>query len=213
MAYHSVYQWCKKLGIEIKNIQRANTRTKLSKSRISISGEDLDIIKEMYFNKEMSFSQIASHYKVAISTVFNFFKRHDLNPRSASEGSGLIPWSDEKREEYRQRGYNLYLNARKYGTKPERDFNEWCISNDIMAIEQWRSVEGTNHPYDFLLPAYNLIVEIDGHYWHAMEKQKLKDEIHVDFAVKSGYNIVRICTNDLKAASGDYMKFLGEYID
>lgn len=71
---------------------------------------------------------------------------------------------------------------------------------------------GNGHPYDFFLPQYNLIVEIDGTYWHSSKEQQLKDKKHVDDAVKKGYNIIRIDTTELAAEKGDYSKWLMIYL-
>ena len=116
-----------------------------------------------------------------------------------------------KREMARIRGVNNYLNQRKTNTKPERQFKQWLEDHNINYIEQFRKV-GNAHPYDFLLKDYNLLVEIDGHYYHTLPKQILKDQKQTQEALDRGFNIVRIDTEQLKNNNGDYSIWLNKYI-
>ncbi len=45
---------------------------------------------------------------------------------------------------------------------------------------------------DIYLPAYNLVVECDGDYWHNREGAKEKDNFRDDFMIKKGYKIKRL---------------------
>ena len=110
-------------------------------------------------------------------------------------------------ETARQRGITNFLKQRKHGTKPELEFKEWLDSKSIDYVEQYRKV-GNGHPYDFFIPSLNLLVEIDGFYWHQSDKQKIKDNNHTREAVERGYNIVRICTKELDENQKDYTKWI-----
>ena len=114
------------------------------------------------------------------------------------------------RERNRERLIELYVSRRKYGTKPERDFEHWLRENNIEFESQYRRV-GNKHPYDYFLPQYNLLVEIDGHYWHSKPEQKIKDRKHNRDAKRKGYDIVRIDTLKLKKKTYDH--FIGRFIN
>ena len=100
--------------------------------------------------------------------------------------------------------------GKKTGTKPEIHFIEWCKSNEVEYVHQynvpWK--KGWKKWYDFYLPKYNLLVEVDGVYWHGkglldselndqqsntrrndLEKNKL--------AAMRGYNLLRIWEDEI----------------
>jgi len=48
---------------------------------------------------------------------------------------------------------------------------------------------------DEYLPEYNLIIEVDGRYWHNLDKIVKKDKAENAYLVKCGYRIIRIPEN------------------
>lgn len=95
---------------------------------------------------------------------------------------------------------------RVFNTKVELAFKSVLETNDVKYIQQFR-IE--NHPYDFYLPDYNTIVEIDGpHHWKGpiwgvsgktseekdaiFQKQIAKDARENMIAGIYGYSIVRL---------------------
>lgn len=156
--------------------------------------------------------QIADSMNCSASAVCQYFAKHNIKARSKSE-NGIYVYNNNKayREYVRERNIQTYLKRRTSSTKPELQFAEFCRKNDIAYTEQYRKV-GNKHPYDFFLQDYNLLVEIDGTYWHSKPEQKVKDQQHVDDALKNGYNIVRIDTDELAREKGDYWKWLKRWI-
>ena len=110
------------------------------------------------------------------------------------------------KEKQRARGVELYLNRKYYNTKPELIFEAWLKHNNVKYEQQYRKV-GNGHPYDFFLKDYNLLVEVDGHYWHSKPKQQVKDKEHDEFAISKGYNIIRISTKDFNK-DNDFSKWI-----
>lgn len=156
--------------------------------------------------------QIADRFNCSASTICHYFAKYSITARTKSQNAKWIYENNEQYREYvKQRNTQTYLNRRKYSTKPERQFAEFCKSNNIRYVEQYRKV-GNYHPYDFFLPDYNLLVEIDGTYWHSSPAQKAKDLKHVENALQAGYNITRIDTTELAEQKGDYWKWLSNWI-
>ena len=209
--YANLYAYIKKYHKDFECTRSRNGNRKLNndikQKKLKIKATDLEDIKRLYFKEKLNMQQIAKRYNCTAAVVCHYFKKFNIVSRTKSE---ILKerFNDPKfREKVRQNNIKNYLKRRKYNTKPEQDFVYYCQSNNIEFIEQYRHV-GNGHPYDFFLPKYNLLVEIDGTYWHSFPKQQLKDQQHVDDAIKKGYNIVRIDTTELAQSQGDYNKWL-----
>lgn len=163
------------------------------------------------YQQGMGMPEIAQHYGgISVATVCVFFKKHGLQARSKTEIQTERMKCPKIREHLRKCSVDAYLTRRKFSTGPELHFEEWLNRKNIRFITQYRKI-GNKHPYDFFLPDYNLIVEIDGHYWHSKPEQKKKDIIQTKEAIAKGYFVVRIDTLQLQTKS--YEEFLGDYIE
>ena len=104
-------------------------------------------------------------------------------------------WTDEKRKEQSERKKKLYQehpekhpnrklsNNKNKWTYPEKVAGEWFDKNNLL-YERNKRVD--KYYPDFVLG--NVIVEIDGEYWHDQEKDKERDEKLSEL----GYTIHRI---------------------
>jgi len=176
--------------------------------RQSIPDSDVNDIIQMYIDNLMTMKQIGKKYNCTAGAVLNFFKKHGIARRSISEANKLT-WTEEKKQLARARGQRKYLTQRKEDTLPEKKFYNWAIANNINIIKQY-IITGSYHPYDFYLPSENLLVEIDGTFWHSLPKQQVKDEEQVAFAINSGYNIIRIDATHAHRADYDFSLWLKE---
>lgn len=101
--------------------------------------------------------------------------------------------------------------GKKTGTKPELAFEQWCINNDVKYTHQfsvpWQ--RGWKKWYDFYLYEYNLLVEVDGVYWHGkglddsslneQQSNTRKNDIEKNkLAAVRGYNLLRVWEDELK---------------
>lgn len=211
IPYIPFYKLCKKYSD--KSITRkANGKSRRSvvalSSRKKIPSTELACITNMYVTDLMSLEEIGRKYDVTAVTVMTYLKSHGVVLRSKSEIMRRrienTPNYSELMRDYSTKGY---LSRRQRGTKPELHFKTWLQNNNVVYVEQYRKV-GNAHPYDFFLPEHNLLVEIDGHYWHSKPEQQIKDTQHVEDAISKGYKIVRICTKELEEHSGDYTKWI-----
>ncbi len=95
-------------------------------------------------------------------------------------------------------------------TKPESEFMELLEKNNIKFQFQksvkW--INGWKKWYDFYIPKHNLLVEIDGIYWHGkgksydtLNKQQKKtrenDILKNKLAEEHGYNLIRIWSDEI----------------
>lgn len=90
-------------------------------------------------------------------------------------------------------------------TKPERLFETLIKELNIDYQKQYliqfgKIKEGKRfrHCYDFYLPKFNLLVEIDGDFWHSLPNIIERDKICNQVAKSKNYNLIRILQSDLE---------------
>lgn len=207
ISYNLVYSSYKKhypenVGVK-NNGSRVYGRNKIGhNARQSISDDQHCIIRELYYTNKLTLKQIGKKYSCTAGAVLNFFKKHNIERRSNSEASFLI-WTDEKRRVASENGVKNYLKSKKTDTLPELRFKEWLMLNNLNYHAQYRKT-GIPHPYDFFIPKLNLLVEIDGTFWHSVSLQKEKDTKQVEHAIKKGYNIVRVDVTEVSKKNYDF---------
>lgn len=208
--YNNIYRAVKKysdIDVSIKNNGKGKKSKIAFEQKRVIDDNLVEDVRKWYCTERLSLKQVGERLGTTAATVMSFMERHNIPRRTKSEIATENNNKPGRREYLRETSTRSYLNRRTSNTKPERDFKQWLEENNIKYIEQYRRV-GNAHPYDFFLPEYNLIVEIDGHYWHSKPDQIVKDQQHVDDAISRGYNIVRICTKQLQELNGDYSKWI-----
>lgn len=92
-------------------------------------------------------------------------------------------------------------------TKPELAVEQILKNSNIEYTKQFRL---SNRLYDFYLPKYNLLIEVDGIYWHGknikdedlkydVQKQKRKiDKLKNKLAVDNNYNLLRVWEDEIE---------------
>ena len=79
---------------------------------------------------------------------------------------------------------------------------EWCKDAGLDFIFQYQIPDHKltswkcKHCFDFYIPALNLLVEMDGEYWH--KDSGTRDALYDSVAIAAGYDIVRISDRTLK---------------
>lgn len=208
LSYSSFYQFVRKYHPECDTTRGLNTYSKRRQDsydeKRKLKESDFDEIVRLYYVEKKSYKEIGEIFGYTSDSVCYYFKKYGLKPRSISENYTLaLEKFPELWEKYRQEGFKAYMSRRSYGTTQEQQFAEYCTTNNIEFVEQYRKV-GNAHPYDFFLPEYNTIVEIDGTYWHTKPEQKEKDEIQTEQALEKGYNVMRIDTDQLKKNNNNF---------
>jgi very-short-patch-repair endonuclease len=107
--------------------------------------------------------------------------------------------------------HKLEKNASKMSdkmTKPEREMNQILLELEVEFEPQ--KIVGKKI-FDFYVPQSNLIIEVDGDYWHAnsekylesdlnsIQKKNIKnDKFKETLALGSGYRIIRVWESELE---------------
>ena len=74
-------------------------------------------------------------------------------------------------------------------TEPEKVLNYVLLSHGI-DFETHKTI-GV-HNVDFWIKNTNIVIEVDGYYWHSLKKHKISDPIKQEVLVKMGYRMIRI---------------------
>jgi very-short-patch-repair endonuclease len=81
-------------------------------------------------------------------------------------------------------------------TKPELEVEGILIEMNIKYEKQFR-IENTRKFYDFYLPENNMLIEVDGRYWHNIPGARERDIIKNELAKSNGYKLVRIWDDEI----------------
>ena len=112
----------------------------------------------------------------------------------------------------------------QYGTsKLEEDFAHMFLDKLNVKYEYQFEAKDIGRFYDFYLPESNLLIEIDGDYWHGnpdkYQDNELRwhqrhaqrvDEYKNKWALLHGIPIIRVWESDIRKKPNEVMKFLKE---
>ena len=121
----------------------------------------------------------------------------------------------------------VFSNGRwhpKYGTSKLEDkfATEFLDKLDVKYEKQFHA-ESIDRYYDFYLPDWNLLIEVDGDYYHSkglvyedmspMQKRNNRvDKLKNEWAVLNGYNLIRVWESDINKNATKLMEKLKEIL-
>jgi very-short-patch-repair endonuclease len=104
--------------------------------------------------------------------------------------------------------YAKGLRKAKFNSKPEKRVKEMLLELDVNFKQQFRI---DSKSFDFYLPDQNILIEVDGDYWHANPAKYNKNELDVrqsfivnndilknNLSKNKGYKLVRIWESDIE---------------
>lgn len=100
------------------------------------------------------------------------------------------------------------IKQKVFDTNIELKFKDELIKRNIQFKHPYRI---KNHPADFYIPIYNLIVECDGYYWHNKKGAKEKDARHNAMMRNSKYFVKRLKGENILKEKIDYDKMFNKY--
>lgn len=196
--YYYIKKNCPHLVTTKSNGKSVKSR-KYQKSAIKfdVTKEDLE---RLFFHDGLGQKEIAEIYNVSKSLVCMKMKDFGIDVRSAGQ---TRYWTKERRGHF-----SMLANAGVFGvfrnenwkyhtTSIEVFFMEECDRLNISYKRQY-PIERYGHQYDFYIEKYNLLVEMDGEYFHNMPHQQIKDMEQMRRSNELGYNIVRITDKQIK---------------
>jgi very-short-patch-repair endonuclease len=192
VAYsHINGQGCPTCGIiQRANIRKSNTKEFIEKS-IKIHGDKYDYSKVEYIS--------SSEKVIIICKKHGEFLQQPNNHTSSGYGCVLcVNKTEAKLYEQLKPLYPSLLTQYK---------QDWCKKKN-------------NLPYDFCIPEYNIIIELDGrqHFqqvrnWSSPEEQFENDKYKEECANENGFSVIRLLQEDVFNDTYDWVKELCDAIE
>jgi very-short-patch-repair endonuclease len=181
---------CKKCGIERSAAKRKSTTMEFIEKSVSIYGDTFDYSKVKYIDNR--------------TKVIIICKKHgEFLSRPNCHLSGyLCPFCKKKTEA------KLFENiVSKYSNLLTQFKQDWCKKKVKL-------------PYDFCIPEYKIIIELDGpqHFrqvrnWSSPETQFENDKFKEECANQNGYSVIRLLQEDVYYDAYDWVKELCDAIE
>jgi very-short-patch-repair endonuclease len=70
---------------------------------------------------------------------------------------------------------------------------------DILNIRYENEMSVGRYNIDFYLPDYDAVLEVDGEYWHNMERQKQQDRLREEVLLKQGWRVFHVLGQRVRA--------------
>ena len=117
-------------------------------------------------------------------------KEYSMNPFTDMRGKKTgYKHTLETKEKLRKSAIRQLERQRIYcDTKPERMVENWLLFNNILYIKQYATGVGLS---DFWLPENNIILEVDGEYWHNKPGRKERDVKQTNWLEENNYTVYR----------------------
>lgn len=110
-------------------------------------------------------------------------------------------FSDKKQ---RYCSHKCYMHSRKE-TTPERIVRETLEAIGIKFNQEHKI---GRYYADFFIPEQNLVIEVDGTYWHSLPSVIKRDEAKDEYYKAMGYKVVRVAESKVKDFRKRYAKFV-----
>ena len=118
--------------------------------------------------------------------------------------------SDYKHKRQIYCSHRCYLLNRRVST-PEKMVGEYLVSCGISALPQYRVGRWT---FDYFIPISDLIVEVDGAFWHSSDTVKERDRKKEEECALRGWHVIRLDANavmrDIKSTCNPVIVFCQE---
>tara|TARA_Y100000310_G_scaffold311737_1_gene358309 strand:+ start:522 stop:1274 length:753 start_codon:yes stop_codon:yes gene_type:complete len=212
--YLKIYKILKKRNNIILSVKN-NGKSKrfidscINQRKLKLTKEEL---YDLYWVNKFNMNEIAKKYYCTPATVLNTMNRLGIKRRNNQEANLLMYEKyPEKREKHRQNANNGLIGIFKKGNKYknfkiEREFKNWCEKNFIEYEWQYQLKDG-GHNYDFKI-GENILIEVDGLYWHEQLEQKKKDRIFEMEAFENGFKVIRFTDKEIKKTKSECFNIL-----
>lgn len=183
-------------ALKRNNIKVKFTNGKYEKRTPKYSKDKLILL---YEELNLSLQEIADRldYKHH-GEVCEDFKYYNIKRRSYKQAGALLyEKHPEKKDLHRKQFYQGTTGPKEnVVTSLEQAFIDWADSKDINYVFQFQ-IRKNWHRYDFLIKDTNIIVEMDGVFWHSLPEHIERDKRFDDTAARYGYTVIRITDSEL----------------
>jgi len=145
-----------------------------------------------YKNKQRAFVKNLRCICLYCNEEFVYKRYGNARPRKFCSHSCHV---SHRNREWQEKG----MKKLKFTSSLEDKFANFLDQENI-SYQRQVFIEGLNHPFDFKING-DTLVEIDGDYWHNVEKfpnKNEQDRREEKFAVKNGYYVFRFSESNIK---------------
>ena len=116
-----------------------------------------------------------------------------------NKGKTLALTDAQRKIRSRKRVEYLVSNTGKsVNTSIELKCRDFLIANEIQFEQQFiLETDKSSWAFDFFIPNRNLLIEVDGEYWHRKPKQINRDILKSNAAADAGFILLRFSSDDL----------------
>lgn len=186
----------------------------------------MELINKEHNQNNLTIKAIAEKYGIVRITLTRWCKKYGIKTRSISEDNNrrYSTMTDEQKKmqtekaheeirelfkdpEWKEKQIKKVLSAQEnIVSYPEKLFEKMIKEKGYNPISQYG--EGlAGFILDFAFPNIKLAVEIDGEYWHSLEKTKIKDRRRAYFLeVKKGWKVLHIPAKAFTKNPEPYLK-------
>lgn len=197
----------------------------ISKQNGMTEKQFMDLIDKEHNQNNLTIKAISEKYGIVRITLMRWCKKYGIKTRTISEDNhrryaGMtkeqIKAQTKKANEgirelfknpkWKEEQIKKVMEAQNYvRSAPELLFEKLINENGYFPIAQYS--EGmAGFMIDFAFPEIKLAIEIDGEYWHNLEKTKIKDRRRNYFlGVKKGWEVIHIPAKDFTQHSEHYV--------
>ena len=218
VSYMKMYNHIKSNRPDI-NLSRKNngkgSRSKADQERRCSGLPSKEQFMKWYHQDKMTYEEMGNVVGRSASAICHHFKKIGITGRTRAERNEL--WMTEEHKEHWRKLANegkTGVFAQSWGnhkdTWIEKSFVLWCEENMIQYTHQFQ-ITNDSHRYDFLLDGTDILIEVDGVYFHKRPKQEAKDRKHERFAEKNGYRVIRFTDTEIKETKSTcFIRLLNE---
>lgn len=184
--------YCKEKGITVEDFISKIERMHNSEMKsIKTIAEELGIVR-------ISLMRICKKYKIKTRTVSeDNYRRYSLMTKEQLQGQTIKAHEKIrelfKNEKWKEQQIGKVMSAQNHKpSKPENIFYDKITEMGYIPERQYKN-DLAGFALDFAFPDIKLAIEIDGEYWHNLEKVKNKDKRREYFLkIKKGWEVVHI---------------------
>lgn len=219
-SYSGIYNCIQRNGlshyVSTKNIGKSRTYKKMLDDYDNNHKLNFETMNHLYNVEKKDLYEIAKIFGVSPSGVLYRMRKLGVKTRNKSEASEVLYMKKpELRETHRKNANEGIIGVFRKGnnysnTWIEIAFREYCELHNIQFYPQFQITKDT-HRYDFLI-GKNILVELDGTYWHNKPKQKERDVLHEKYAIDNDYIVLRITDKQIRETRGECFEIIKRYV-
>ena len=208
-----------------KNLHKQGTLSYFASKNNMTEKQFMDLIDKEHNENLMTIKNIAEKYGIVRISLMRWCKKYGVKTRTISEDNyrrystmteEQIKEQTKKANEgirelfkdpqWKEQQIEKVMTAQDMKpSRPENLFYEKITEMGYYPERQYRKDMG-GFALDFAFPEIKLAIEIDGEYWHNLEKTKVKDRRRNYYlGVKKGWEVIHIPAKDFTQHSEHYV--------